>query len=138
MLNLLKLLWKCSSIERHREYNSHFTEKKTFVNSLQVVISVAKLILFLNDYSIFPLSSQQVSSKIVLLNIFNISSVSLPPFACRSLCLKQHALLWLVKWNQVRCFCEVWSPSTSYCVVNTPNIEQRLIEIHSVVCFFGI
>lgn len=30
--------------------------------------------------------------------------------------LKQHALLWLVKRNQVRCFCEVWSPSTSYCV----------------------
>ncbi|KAG5276791.1 hypothetical protein AALO_G00109770 [Alosa alosa] len=39
-----------------------------------------------------------------------------PPLSCP---WTHHALLWLVKRNQVRCFCEVWSPSTSYCSVKT-------------------
>lgn len=37
----------------------------------------------------------------------------------------QHALPWLVKRNQVRCFCEVWSPSTSYCAVNSVSVESK-------------
>uniref|UniRef100_G3P949 Uncharacterized protein n=1 Tax=Gasterosteus aculeatus TaxID=69293 RepID=G3P949_GASAC len=37
----------------------------------------------------------------------------------------KHALPWLVKRNQVRCFCEVWSPSTSYCAVNSVSVESK-------------
>lgn len=50
---------------------------------------------------------------------------SSPPALVWLMQLKQHALLWLVKRNQVRCFCEVWSPSTSYCAVNSVSRHQR-------------
>ncbi|KTF80068.1 hypothetical protein cypCar_00043385 [Cyprinus carpio] len=61
----------------------------------------------MEDFTPLPLEmvlikEMEVSSKNDFLNIVNISSVHVPPSACRSLLLKQHALLWLVKWNQVR------------------------------------
>lgn len=70
---------------------------------------------------------------------FILTPDSLPPHP-RPSCslwivqLKQHALLWLVKRNQVRCFCEVWSPSTSYCVGTQRRGSKGTAVLWFVVC----
>lgn len=64
-----------------------------------------------------------------------LTPITFPP--SRSLWLlqlKQHALLWLVKRNQVRCFCEVWSPSTSYCVGTQRHGSKGTAALWCVVC----
>ncbi|KAF7669178.1 hypothetical protein LDENG_00240910 [Lucifuga dentata] len=88
-------------------------------------------LLFLSYFSLSVFSLTLSYCKPLLFSSLLFSSLLFSSLLFSSLLLltgwqlKQHALLWLVKRNQVRCFCEVWSPSTSYCAVNSVSRHQR-------------